>query len=710
MTLSKKSIYFFKFVLLLAGVTFMLTTCTQPKPTPPVAKKIPKADTLFDDVRIDNYYLLRNRKDPEVLKYLKAENAYTEAVMKHTEKLQQKLFTEMKSRIKETDLSVPYRIDNYYYYTRTEQGKQYKIHCRKKGGLDAKEEVLLDENELAKGYGFFALGAFSVSPDQKLLAYSVDTTGSETFTLYVKDLENGSLLPDQISGIYYPVEWANDNHTLFYTTLDSTKRPYRLYRHVLKSESKNYELVYQEEDLAFYLNLRKSRSRKYLFLSLESEITSEVRFLNADRPGGKFKMIQPRQFQLEYSVAHHGNEFYIVTNDHARNFKVVKTPVTRPQKKYWKDFIPHSNEVKIDGVGAFLNHLAIYQRENGLKTIRLFNFHSGKFKRIDFPEPVYAVWANKNPEYNSNILRFTYMSLVTPKSVYDYNMDDGTRELKKQDEVLGGYNPGEYRSERIFATAKDGTKVPISLVYRKGIAHNGKNPLFLTGYGAYGASKDPYFSSNRLSLLNRGFIFAIAHVRGGGEMGRFWYEDGKLLKKKNSFTDFISCAEELISRKYTSPEKLVISGGSAGGLLIGAVTNMHPELFHVVVAHVPFVDVLNTMLDESIPLTVIEYDEWGNPHKKEFYDYIKSYAPYEKVAAKTYPNMLVTAGLNDPRVGYWEPAKWVAKLRAIKTDQNLLLLKTKMGAGHMGASGRYDYLKDIAFEYAFIFDRLGIKD
>lgn len=688
----------------------MLTSCTEQKPTPPIAKKIPRNDTLFNDVRTDDYYWLRDRTNPEVIEYLKAENAYTEAVMKHTKKLQQKLFTEMKSRIKETDLSVPYRIDTYYYYTRTEEGKQYKIHCRKKGSLDAAEEVLLDENQLAKGHDFFALGAFSVSPDHQLLAYSVDMTGSETFTLFVKDLQSGSLLPDQIPGIYYPVEWANDNRTLFYTTLDSTKRPYRLYRHVLNSEPENDQLIYQEDDLAFYLNLRKSRSRKYIFLSLESEVTSEVRFLNADRPAGKFKLIQPRQYQLEYSVAHHDNHFYIVTNDHAKNFKVVRTPVNKPYKKYWKDFIPHNKAVKIDGVDAFLNHLAIYQRENGLKTIRLFNFRSSKFNRIDFPEPVYAVWANKNPEYHSNILRFTYMSLVTPKSVYDYNMDDGTRELKKQDEVLGGYTPGEYQSERIFATAKDGTKIPISLVYRKGTQRDGNNPLFLTGYGAYGASIDPYFSSNRLSLLDRGFIYAIAHVRGGGEMGRFWYEDGKLLKKKNTFTDFISCAEELISGKYTSPEKLVISGGSAGGLLIGAVTNMRPNLFRVVIAQVPFVDVLNTMLDESIPLTVIEYDEWGNPHKKEFYEYIKSYAPYENVEAKAYPNMLVTAGLNDPRVGYWEPAKWVAKLRAMKTDHNLLLLKTKMGAGHMGASGRYDYLKDIAFEFAFIFDRLGIKD
>jgi len=506
------------------------------------------------------------------------------------------------------------------------------------------------------------------------------------------------------------VEWGNDNKTIFYTTLDEAKRPYKLYRHILGTAQEEDEMVYQESDEAFYLSISKTRDKEYLIMTLGSMTTTEVRYLKADLPKDNFQVIHPRQHEMEYYVAHHSDKFYIMTNDEAKNFKLMEVSVTDPSKKNWKEVIPHSDSVKIDGMDVFRNHLVVYEREKGLKKIRITNLMDSQVHYVDFPEPVYTYWRSRNPDFNTNMLRFNYTSLVTPRSVFDYNMDTKTRELKKQYEVLGGYDPSLYQSERIFAKASDGTMVPLSLVYRKGMVKDGNNPLLLHGYGSYGISQEPTFSSNRLSLLDRGFVYAMAHVRGGGEMGRYWYEDGKLLKKKNTFTDFIACAEHLIAEKYTSSNKLVIYGGSAGGLLMGAVTNMRPDLFKAVIADVPFVDALNTMLDPSIPLTVIEYEEWGNPNEEEYYDYMKSYSPYDNVEAKDYPNMLITAGLNDPRVQYWEPAKWTAKLRALKTDKNILLLKTKMGEGHMGASGRYDYLKDIAFEYAFIFDLFGIEE
>jgi len=676
---------------------------------PPVAKVISKPDTLHGDVRIDDYFWLREKSNPEVIKYLEAENEYTEAVMKQTEEFQKLLYEELVGRIKETDLSVPEKIDDYYYYSRTEEGEQYPIYCRKKESLNAEEEILLDQNALAEGYDYFDIGAFQISRDHQLLAYSVDTTGSETFTLYVKDLNAGGLLKDEIKNIYYYVEWGNDNKTIFYTTLDEAKRPYKLYRHILGTAQEEDEMVYQESDEAFYLSISKTRDKEYLIITLGSMTTTEVRYLKADLPKDNFQVIHPRQHEMEYYVAHHSDKFYIMTNDEAKNFKLMEVSVTDPSKKNWKEVIPHSDSVKIDGMDVFRNHLVVYEREKGLKKIRITNLMDSQVHYVDFPEPVYTYWRSRNPDFNTNMLRFNYTSLVTPRSVFDYNMDTKTRELKKQYEVLGGYDPSLYQSERIFAKASDGTMVPLSLVYRKGMVKDGNNPLLLHGYGSYGISQEPTFSSNRLSLLDRGFVYAMAHVRGGGEMGRYWYEDGKLLKKKNTFTDFIACAEHLIAEKYTSSNKLVIYGGSAGGLLMGAVTNMRPDLFKAVIADVPFVDALNTMLDPSIPLTVIEYEEWGNPNEEEYYDYMKSYSPYDNVEAKDYPNMLITAGLNDPRVQYWEPAKWTAKLRALKTDKNILLLKTKMGEGHMGASGRYDYLKDIAFEYAFIFDLFGIE-
>ncbi len=690
----------------------MILLAVRVSAAPPAAKIAPKTRTLHGETRTDDYFWLRDRNDPDTIPYLEAENRYTAAMMKHTEELQAKLYQEILGRIKETDLSVPEKIDDYYYYSRTEEGLQYPILCRKKGSLNGEEEVLLDENALAAGHKYFRVGASKPSPDHKLLAYSSDTDGSETYTLFVKDLRTGQLLKDRIPNTYYGLEWANDNATLFYTTLDPAKRPYRLHRHKLGTDPQQDDLIYQENDEMFYLQVSKTRSRRFLLLSLDSKTTSEVRYLEADRPAGEFRMIHPRRQDMEYAVEHHGDRFFIVTNENAKNFKLMEAPVARPARQNWKEVIPHRASVKLDRVDAFQNHLVIHERENGLRKISVRNMTSNLANQethaVEFPEPVYTVTGGGNPEFNTTLFRFTYTSLVTPRSVFDYDMNTRQRDLKKQYEVLGGYDPSLYQSERIFAKASDGSMVPISMVYRKGMTHSGKNPLLLYGYGSYGVSTEPAFSSDRLSLLDRGFVYAIAHIRGGGEMGRPWYEDGKLLRKKNTFTDFIACAEHLIAQKYTASGRLAIFGGSAGGLLMGAVTNMRPDLFQVVVAKVPFVDVINTMLDESIPLTVTEFEEWGNPKDRQYYDYIKSYSPYDNVEAKAYPNLLVTTGLNDPRVAYWEPAKWTAKLRKLKKDDNRLLLKTNLGAGHGGASGRYERLKETAFEYAFILDRLEI--
>ncbi len=676
---------------------------------PPVAKLVPHADTLHGDVRVDNYYWLRDRANPEVMAYLKAENEYVDSFMAHTKEFQEHLYREMLGRIKETDLSVPAKLDDYYYYTRTEEGKQYRIHCRKKGNLEADEEILLDENELAEGHDYFSIGAFRTSPNHQMVAYSVDTAGSEIYTIYVKDLATGELRKDMIKDVDNNVVWANDNMTLFYTTLDNTRRPYKLYMHRLGARQEDDSMLFHEKDDKFWLGISRTRSKRYLLLSLGSKTTSEYHYLDADLPTTEFRLLHPRQHEMEYYIDHHGNDFYIMTNENAKNFKLMKVPVENPAKDNWRELIPHRTHVKIEGFELFRDNLVVHERENGLEQIQIMDLTSGEWHYVEFPEPVYTFWLNKNPDFNTNLLRFTYTSLVTPRSVYDYQMDTRGRELKKQYEVLGGYDPSLYQSERIFATASDSTKIPISLVYKKGINKDGMNPLFMSGYGAYGASSEPYFSSNRLSLLDRGFVYAIAHIRGGGEMGRYWYDQGKLLHKMNTFTDFIACAQFLIDERYTSQENLVIEGGSAGGLLMGAVINMRPDLFRMVVAVVPFVDVLNTMLDPSIPLTVVEYEEWGNPEEKESYDYIKSYSPYDNIEAKDYPTMLIRSGLNDARVSYWEPTKWTAKLRSLKTDDHLLLLKTDMGAGHGGASGRYDYLRDRAFDYAFIFDIFGIE-
>ena len=694
---------------------------------PPRAPKRPHAISFQNRRWEDPYFWLRERKNPEVLEYLKAENAYTEAVMKDTAFLREKLYQEMLSRIQETDFSVPVRRGDYFYYTRTEKGKQYPVYCRtsspnvfvgdqqpdsrlKPCGNDKEEEILLDLNELAKGHDYFRLGVFRVSPSQQLLAYSTDATGAEEYTLYVKDLKSGNLLSEKIEKTYSSLEWAADNHTLFYSVMDAAKRPYRLYRHKIGLDPSLDELVFEEKDDAYFLGLYKTKDRQFLVLDLASKISSEIHSLKAGDPLGSFQIIQPREPDFEYSIEHYNGRFLIMTNHQAKNFKLAEAPVASPGRENWKDLIPARPGVKIEGVDVFKDYLVVYERERGLPKIRTMDWASSEVHYLSFDEPVYNAEAGQNPEFESKTLRFEYTSLVTPHSVYDYDLQKRARELKKRQPVLGGYDPSRYASERIFAVSRDGVQVPVSLVYKKGDSPRAEDrPLFLYGYGSYGICVDPDFSSVRLSLLDRGFIFAIAHIRGGGELGRPWYEDGKFLKKKNTFHDFIAAAEHLIREKYTRPEKLAISGGSAGGLLIGAVINMRPDLFKAVIAHVPFVDVVHTMMDPSLPLTVTEYDEWGDPNQKDSFEYIRGYSPYDNIEPKDYPNLLITGGLNDPRVQYWEPSKWTAKLRELKTDRNLLLLKMDMGWGHSGPSGRYDALRDIAFDYAFLFKVFGIQ-
>ena len=680
-------------------------------PEPPRAHVVPRSSTIHGETRVDEYSWLRNREDPEVLAYLEAENRYTEAVMRGTEPLQQRLFGEMRGRIKETDLSVPERMDGWLYYHRTEEGAQYPIHCRRPADGAGTEEVLLDLNPLAAGHAYFRLGAFEVSPDHRLLAYSVDTSGAESFTLYVKELATGALLAETLVNLSPSVAWANDSRTLFYVVLDEARRPCRLYRHRLGGGPAEDALVHFEADESFYLDIHRTRSHAFLLLELASHSTSEVRFVSADRPEEPFRTVEPRRAGVEYGVSHHGDRFFIATNDGAPNFRLVSAPVANPSRERWTEVLPHRPAVKVDSADAFRDHLVVYEREAGLRQIRVLDLARGGDHLVAFPEPVYTVRQHENPEFDTTLLRFTYTSMVTPAEVVDYDMAARSWTVRKQTEVLGGYDPARYRTERLFATAPDGTRVPVSLVYQLPLERpGGPRPLLLNGYGAYGVSFDPAFSSSSLSLLDRGFVVAIAHVRGGEELGRPWYDGGRLLNKPNSFTDFIAAAEHLVAEGLTSPERLAIAGGSAGGLLMGAVTNLRPDLFRVVLAEVPFVDVVNTMLDASLPLTVIEYDEWGNPNDPEHYRGIRSWSPYDNVRAQAYPDMLVTAGLNDPRVAYWEPAKFTARLRAVKTDANRLLLRTNMGAGHGGASGRWDYLREVAFKYAFLLDVLGLAE
>jgi oligopeptidase B len=663
---------------------------------------------VHGDTRVDDYHWLRERGNPEVLAYLEAENQHATTVMRHTEDLQERLFEEMRSRIRETDLSVPERMDQYVYYTRTHVGGQYPVFCRRRDSAGAVEEILLDQNPLAVGHAYFRVGMMQVSPDHRLLAYTVDTSGAEDFSVFIKDLATGELLPYRLCHSSHRVAWANDSRTIFYAVLNAARRPWQLYRHRVGTDPESDALVHCEPDASFYLDISRTRSGGYLLLDVSSHSTSEVWFTSADRPEEPFRVIQRRECGIEYSVTHHEDRFFIITNLSAPNFRLVEAPVEHPSREHWSPVLPYRPTAKLDATDAFRRHLVLYERESGLARIRVLDLRTGSEHLIPFPEPVYAVRPHDNPEFDTTVFRFTYTSLVTPSSVVDYDLTEHTWTVRKETEVRG-YDRSCYRSERLYARGPDNVSIPISLVYRAPLTLDGSRPLLLNAYGAYGLSYDPAFSGNTLSLLDRGFVVAIAHVRGGEEMGREWYEGGRRLNKRSSFSDFIAAAEHLIAERYTTAGRLVINGGSAGGLLIGAVTNLRPDLFHAVVAEVPFVDVVNTMLDASLPLTVIEYDEWGNPEDPEAYACIRSYSPYDNVARKAYPHILVTAGLNDPRVAYWEPAKWTAKLRATKTDHNRLLLRTNMGAGHGGASGRYDVLREIAFKYAFILDVLGME-
>jgi oligopeptidase B len=687
---------------------------------PPVAERKPVEHVIHGDARTDNYGWLREKSDPAVLAYLNEENAYTDAVLQPTEVFQERLYQEMLGRILQTDLSVPYRLRGYDYFTRTEERKQYPLHARKEvKETEASEEVLLDLNALAEGQSFLGLGSFDVSDDNHLLAYSLDFTGFRQYTLHVKSLRTGETLPDRIERVT-STAWAADNRTLFYTVEDeTTKRSHRLYRHLVATGQPDV-LLYEEKDERFRIEIERTRSGAFLILTSASHTTSEVRFLPADDPLGIFRLIAPREDNHEYYADHHparssdprGGVFYIRTNSGGRTFRLMEASVEDPDREKWRESIPNRPGVMIAAVDVFATHLALLEREHGLPHIRIVTLPTEDLLRnsyrLEFSEPAYNAACGANPEFHTGHLRFTYESFITPRSVFDFDLRTRERSLRKQQPVLGGYDSSKYVSERIHATAADGTKVPISLVYRRGTRDNTAPPLLLYGYGSYGISIPIGFNSNRLSLLDRGVTFAVAHIRGGGDLGKPWHDAGRMHKKLNTFTDFIAAAEFLTAKGYASPLKLIIEGGSAGGLLMGAVANMRPDLFRMVISHVPFVDVLNTMLDATLPLTVGEYEEWGNPQIADDYFYMKSYCPYTNLAARDYPTMLLKTGLNDSQVMYWEPAKYVAKLRTLKTDANLLLLKTNMGAGHGGASGRYDYLREIALDYAFLLSQLGI--
>jgi oligopeptidase B len=671
-----------------------------------MAEKKSKTTKIHGETLVDDFFWLREKSNPQVLAYLQSENAFTAEVMKPTEALQEQLYKEMVGHIKETDLSVPYRWGNYFYYTRTEQGKQYPIYCRKQGSLDAREEVILDQNELAKGMKFFSISAFVVSDDSNLLAYSTDTTGYRQYTLQIKDLRTGALLPEKFERVG-SVMWATDNKTLFFSTEDPvTKRSDKFFRHVLGSDKT--DLVYEEKDELFDISGGRSRDKAMIFIGSYAKTSTEFRYIPADKPAAEAKIILARQPDHEYDVDHHGDLFYIRTNKGAKNFRVVTAPAADPAEKNWKEFIAHQPAIKIEELNFFANNVVVSEWEAGLQKLRVVDLKSRKSHRIEFPEPVYAANVDVNKEFNTNVVRYKYQSLVTPGSIFEYDMNKQQSTLLKETEVPGGFDKKNYASERIFATASDGARIPLSVVYRRSVKMDGKAPLLLYGYGSYGATMEPTFSSNRLALLDRGVIFVIAHIRGGGELGEEWREAGRMMTKMNTFTDFIASAEHLIKNRYTSTDRLVIQGGSAGGLLVGAVTNMRPDLFKAVVAEVPFVDVLNTMLDATLPLTTSEYIEWGNPNEKPAFEYMKKYSPYDNISARNYPAMLVKVSLNDSQVPYWEGAKLVAKLRATKTDSNPLLLKTNMGAGHGGSSGRYDYLREVAFNYAYMLWQMGL--
>ncbi|MBE7639033.1 prolyl oligopeptidase family serine peptidase [Salegentibacter sp. BLCTC] len=678
---------------------------------PPKAKKIAKKLEFHGDVRVDNYYWMNNREDPEVIDYLNQENAYNKQMTAHTSDFQQRLFEEMKSRIKEDDESVPYKLNGYWYLTRFEIGKDYPIYSRKKESLEAPEDLLFNVNEMAEGFEYYSLGGLNVSPDNKMVAFGVDTLSRRKYTIQIKDLETGEIYPDKIENTTGGSTWAADNKTLFYTKKDDqTLRSYRIYKHILGTDSSKDELVYEEADETFNTYVYKSKSREYIIIGSHSTLTTEYRILKADNPNGEFKVFQPRERGLEYSIAHFEDSFYVMTNkDGATNFKLMKTPVEKTSQQNWVDVIPHREDYLLEDIDIFKKYLVVSERHNGLNKIKVMRWDNSEAYYIPFDNETYTAYTSINPAFDTEILRFTYNSMTTPTSVVDFNMETQKKTVLKEQAVLDkNFDKNNYTSERIWATAKDGTKIPVSLVYKKGTKLDGNSPLLQYAYGSYGSTIDPYFSTVRLSLLDRGFIYAIAHIRGGEYLGRKWYEDGKLFNKMNTFTDYIDVSKYLIQEKYTSAEHLYAMGGSAGGLLMGAVINMAPQLYNGVISAVPFVDVVTTMLDDSIPLTTGEYDEWGNPNNKDYYDYMIQYSPYDNVVAQNYPNMLVTTGLHDSQVQYWEPAKWVAKLRDLKTDNNLLLFHTNMDAGHGGASGRFEALKEVAEEYAFLLDLEGI--
>ncbi len=716
-----------RIILFVAVFALLLSSCTQQDRKkdlkPPVAGKIKKELTIHGDTRIDNYYWMRlsdaqkNAEAPDeqtqkVLDYLNAENDYKTAMLKHTEDLQEKLFQEIVGRIKQDDESVPFKENGYFYYTRYEEGNEYPIYCRKKESLEAKEEIMLDVNELAEGYSYFSASGLNVSPDNKILAYGVDTVSRRRYTVMFKRLDTGEMLMDQIPNTTGGVTWANDNKTVFFSRKNrETLRSERIMKHVLGTNYRDDKEVFFEEDETFSCYVFKTKSKKYLMIGSSQTLSTEYRYLDANDPNGEFKVIQPREANHEYDADHYGDYFYFKTNlDGAKNFKLMKTPVTKTTKENWVDVIPHRDDVLFESFEIFNDYLVLGERIGGLRNIRVIRWEDESEYYIEFDEEAYVARVSVNPEFDTKTLRFSYSSLTTPNSTFDFNMETRERVLLKEEEILGGFDKSNYESKRFFATADDGTQIPISLVYKKGIELDGDNPLLLGAYGSYGSSRDPSFSSTRLSLLDRGFVYAIAHIRGGSEMGRYWYEEGKLFNKINTFSDFNDCAEFLIAEKYTNPDKLFAMGGSAGGLLMGAIINMQPELYKGVVATVPFVDVVTTMLDETIPLTSFEWDEWGDPRKKEYYDYMLSYSPYDQVKAMDYPNLLVTTGFWDSQVQYWEPAKWVAKLRDMKTDDNLLVFHINMEAGHGGVSGRFRRYRETALEYAFMLDLVGIRE
>lgn len=679
----------------------------------PIAKKAAKELEMHGDVRIDNYFWMNQREDPEVIAYLEAENDYNDKMTSHTKEFQSELFEEMKSRIKEDDESVPYKLNGYWYITRFEKGYDYPIYSRKKETQDAPEEIMFNVNDMARDFDYYSLGGLNVTPDNKLVAFGTDTLSRRKYTIRIKNLETGEIYDEQIKNTTGGSTWANDNKTLYYTKKDpQTLRSYRIYKHILGTDPKEDLLVYEEGDETFNTYVYKSKSREYIIIGSHSTLTTEYRFLDADKPEGEFTVFQPRQRGLEYSISHFEDYFYVVTNkDKATNFKLMRTPVDNTGMNNWVDVIPHRKDFLLEDIDIFKDYLVVSERTNGLNKIRIIKWDDSEEFYIPFDNETYTAYTSINPDFETDILRYTYNSLTTPTSVVEYNMKTGDKVVLKEQEVLGGkFDKNNYVSERLWATASDGTKVPVSLVYRKGTRVDGSSPLLQYAYGSYGSTIDPYFSSVRLSLLDRGFIYAIAHIRGGEYLGREWYEDGKLFTKKNTFTDFIDVSEFLIKENYTSSKHLYAMGGSAGGLLMGAIVNMAPNLYNGVISAVPFVDVVTTMLDDSIPLTTGEYDEWGNPNNKDYYEYMKSYSPYDNVENQDYPNMLVTTGLHDSQVQYWEPAKWVAKLRELKTDNNTLLLHTNMDAGHGGASGRFEALKEVAEEYAFLLDLEGINE